>query len=112
MARATAVEVVLNSVIASPMVQYRGPFVLGLLEEARFAVNIMQKDLLLALEMGRELDVPLPPVVVTNEMLTAARDMGPAAQDCAVVCQVLARIAGLQGERSFLGLYAFGAEMF
>ncbi|OGQ72921.1 MAG: hypothetical protein A3G94_05220, partial [Deltaproteobacteria bacterium RIFCSPLOWO2_12_FULL_60_16] len=72
-ARATAVEVLLNSVIASPMVKYRGPFVLKMPDEAWFDVNMMQKDLLLALEMGRELDVPLPTTAVTNEMLTAAR---------------------------------------
>jgi 3-hydroxyisobutyrate dehydrogenase-like beta-hydroxyacid dehydrogenase len=96
-ARATAVEVLLNSVIASPMVQYRGPFVLGLPEEAWFDVNMMQKDLLLALEMGRQLDVPLPTTAVTNELLTAARGMGLAAQDFAVLFQVLARMSGLQG---------------
>jgi 3-hydroxyisobutyrate dehydrogenase-like beta-hydroxyacid dehydrogenase len=96
-ARETAVEVLLNSVIASPMVQYRGPFVLGLPEEAWFDVNMMQKDLLLALEMGRQLDVPLPTTAVTNEMLTAARGMGLAAQDFAVLFQVLARMSGLPG---------------
>ena len=95
-ARETAVEVLLNSVIASPMVKYRGPFVLGLPEEAWFDVNMMQKDLLLALEMGRELDVPLPTTAVTNEMLTAARGMGLADKDFAVVFEVLARMAGLQ----------------
>jgi 3-hydroxyisobutyrate dehydrogenase-like beta-hydroxyacid dehydrogenase len=94
-ARETAVEVLLNSVIASPMVKYRGPFVLGLPGEAWFDVNMMQKDLLLALEMGRELDVPLPTTAVTNEMLTAARGMGLADQDFAVVFEVLARMAGL-----------------
>jgi 3-hydroxyisobutyrate dehydrogenase-like beta-hydroxyacid dehydrogenase len=95
-ARQTAVEVLLNSVIASPMVQYRGPFVLGLPEEAWFDVNMMQKDLLLALEMGRTLDVPLPTTAVTNEMLTAARGLGLAREDFAVLFQVLARLAGLQ----------------
>jgi 3-hydroxyisobutyrate dehydrogenase-like beta-hydroxyacid dehydrogenase len=94
--RETAVEVLLNSVIASPMVKYRGPFVLGLPEEAWFDANMMQKDLLLALEMGRELDVPLPTTAVTNEMLTAARGMGLAEKDFAVVFEVLARMAGLK----------------
>jgi 3-hydroxyisobutyrate dehydrogenase-like beta-hydroxyacid dehydrogenase len=94
-ARETAVEVLLNSVIASPMVKYRGPFVLGLPEEAWFDVNMMQKDLLLALDMGRELDVPLPTTAVTNEMLTAARGMGLAEKDFAVVFEVLARLSGL-----------------
>jgi 3-hydroxyisobutyrate dehydrogenase-like beta-hydroxyacid dehydrogenase len=95
-ARETAVEVLLNSVIASPMVKYRGPFVLGLPQEAWFDVNMMQKDLLLALEMGRELDVPLPTTAVTNEMLTAARGMGLADKDFAVVFEVLAQMAGVQ----------------
>jgi 3-hydroxyisobutyrate dehydrogenase-like beta-hydroxyacid dehydrogenase len=94
-ARETAVEVLLNSVIASPMVQYRGPFVLGLPEEAWFDVNMMQKDLLLALEMGRGLDVPLPTTAVTNEMLTAARGLGLAGEDFAVLFRVLARLSGV-----------------
>jgi 3-hydroxyisobutyrate dehydrogenase-like beta-hydroxyacid dehydrogenase len=94
--RETAVEVLLNSVIASPMVKYRGPFVLGLPEEALFDVNMMQKDLLLALELGRDLDVPLPTTAVTNEFLTAARGMGLADKDFAVVFEVLARMSGLR----------------
>src|SRR4029434_3648458 len=44
-ARKTAVEVLTNSVIASPMVQYRGPMVLGLPEEAWFDMRMMQKDM-------------------------------------------------------------------
>jgi 3-hydroxyisobutyrate dehydrogenase-like beta-hydroxyacid dehydrogenase len=94
-ARATAVEVLLNSVIASPMVQYRGPFVMQMPDEAWFDVNMMQKDLQLALEMGRRLDVPLPTTAVANEMLTAARGMGFEEKDFAVVFEVLARMSGL-----------------
>ena len=94
--RQTAVEVLLNSVIASPMVKYRGPFVLDMPDEAWFDVNMMQKDLLLALEMGRQLDVPLPSTAITNEMLTAARGMGLADKDFAVLFEVLARMAGMK----------------
>jgi len=92
-ARETAVEVLLNSVIASPMVKYRGPFVLNMPGEAWFDVNMMQKDLLLALEMGRQLDVPLPTTAITNEMLTAARGMGLAEKDFAILFETLARMA-------------------
>jgi 3-hydroxyisobutyrate dehydrogenase-like beta-hydroxyacid dehydrogenase len=92
--RETAVEVLLNSVIASPMVKYRGPFILDMPDEAWFDVNMMQKDLLLALEMGRQLNVPLPTTAITNEMLTAARGMGLAEKDFAVLFEVLARMAG------------------
>jgi 3-hydroxyisobutyrate dehydrogenase-like beta-hydroxyacid dehydrogenase len=93
-ARQTAVEVLLNSVIASPMVKYRGPFVLDMPDEAWFDVNMMQKDLLLALEMGRQLDVPLPTTAITNEMLTAARGMGLVDKDFAILFETLARLAG------------------
>jgi 3-hydroxyisobutyrate dehydrogenase len=93
-ARATAVDVLLNSVIASPMVKYRGPFVLNMPDEAWFDVNMMQKDMLLALELGRQLDVPLPTTAVTNEMLTTARAMGLAEKDFAILFEALARMAG------------------
>jgi 3-hydroxyisobutyrate dehydrogenase-like beta-hydroxyacid dehydrogenase len=94
--RETAVEVLLNSVIASPMVKYRGPFVLKMPDEAWFDVNMMQKDLLLALEMGRQLDVPLPTTAITNEMLTAARGMGLAEKDFAILFEVLGKMAGMK----------------
>ncbi len=92
-ARETAAEVLLNSVIASPMVKYRGPFVLKMPDEAWFDVNMMQKDMNLALELGREVNVPLPTTAATNEMLTAARGLGLAEQDFAVVFEVLARLS-------------------
>jgi 3-hydroxyisobutyrate dehydrogenase-like beta-hydroxyacid dehydrogenase len=94
--RETAVEVLLNSVIASPMVKYRGPFVLKMPDEAWFDVNMMQKDMLLALEMGRQLEVPLPATAITNQMLTAARGMGLAEKDFAILFEALARMAGLK----------------
>jgi 3-hydroxyisobutyrate dehydrogenase-like beta-hydroxyacid dehydrogenase len=94
--REVAVDVLTHSVIASPMVQYRGPFVLQLPAESWFDVNMMQKDLLLALEMGRRLDVPLPTTAITNEFLTAARGMGLEKYDFAVIFKVLAQMAGLK----------------
>ena len=93
--RETALEVMLNSVIASPSLKYRTPFILNMPDEAWFNVNMMQKDMLLALEMGRELDVPLPTVSASNEYLTAARAMGLAKEDFAIVYKVLAKMSGL-----------------
>jgi 3-hydroxyisobutyrate dehydrogenase-like beta-hydroxyacid dehydrogenase len=94
-ARETAVDVLTHSAVASPMIQYRGPFVLQQPEEAWFDVNMMQKDMLLALELGRQVDVPLPTTAVSNEFLTAARGMGMAKLDFAVVFDVLARMSGI-----------------
>jgi 3-hydroxyisobutyrate dehydrogenase-like beta-hydroxyacid dehydrogenase len=93
--RAKAVEVLLGTVIASPMVTYRGPFVLGQPDEAWFNVNMMQKDMLLALELGRQLDVPLPTTATTNELLTAARGMGLAEKDFSILFEVLATMSGV-----------------
>jgi 3-hydroxyisobutyrate dehydrogenase-like beta-hydroxyacid dehydrogenase len=94
--RDVAVEVLLNSVIASPMVKYRGPFVLEMPDEAWFDVDMMQKDMLLALELGKQLDVPLPTTGLTNEFLTAARGMGYEKQDFAALFDVLAKMAGVE----------------
>jgi 3-hydroxyisobutyrate dehydrogenase-like beta-hydroxyacid dehydrogenase len=94
--REVAVDVLVNSAIASPMVKYRGPFVLKLPDEAWFDCNMMQKDMLLALDMGRALDVPLPTTAISNEFLTAARGMGLAKEDFAVVFQVLAQMSGVK----------------
>jgi 3-hydroxyisobutyrate dehydrogenase-like beta-hydroxyacid dehydrogenase len=95
-AREVAVEVLTNSAVASPMIKYRGPFVLQLPAEAWFNVNMMQKDMLLALELGRQLDVPMPTTAVSNEFLTAARGMGMVEQDFAVVFDVLAAMCGVK----------------
>jgi 3-hydroxyisobutyrate dehydrogenase-like beta-hydroxyacid dehydrogenase len=94
--REVAVEVLVNSVIASPMVKYRGPFVLHMPDEAWFDCNMMQKDMNLALEMGRQLEVPLPTTAATNEFLTAARGMGLEKQDFAVIFDVLANLSGVK----------------
>ena len=93
--REVAVEVLVNSAVASPMIKYRGPFVLQLPKEAWFNVNMMQKDMLLALELGRKLDVPMPSTAVANEFLTAARGMGLVQEDFAVVYEVLVRMSGV-----------------
>ena len=70
-------------------------FVLKQPAEAWFNVNMMQKDMLLALELGRKLDVPMPSTAVANEFLTAARGMGLVQEDFAVVYEVLARMSGV-----------------
>ena len=96
--REVAVDVFTHGVVGSPMVQYRGPFVVKLPDEAWFDVNMMQKDMLLALEMGRRLNVPLPTTAVTNEFLTAARGMGYEKRDFAVMFKVLEHLSGGAGE--------------
>ena len=94
-AREIAVDVLTHSAVASPMIQYRGPFVLKQPEQAWFDVNMMQKDMVLAMELGRQLDVPLPTTAISNEFLTAARGMGMEKLDFACMFDVLARMSGI-----------------
>jgi len=94
--REVAVDVLVHSAVASPMIQYRGPFVLQQPDEAWFDVNMMQKDMLLAMDLGRRLNVPVPTTALTNEFLTAARGMGWEKKDFAVVFDVLAHMSGAQ----------------
>ena len=94
--REIAIEVLSNGVIASPMIQYRANFVRKLPDEPLFNVNMQQKDMLLALEMGRKLNVPLPTTAITNEFLTAARGMGYEDKDFSVIFNVLAKMSGLE----------------
>jgi len=93
--RGRAVDTLLKSVIASPMVRYRGPFVLGMPEEAWFNVPMMQKDVELALDLGHQVGVPLPATSLCQTVLTAARSLGLGEYDFAVVFDVLARLSGL-----------------
>jgi 3-hydroxyisobutyrate dehydrogenase-like beta-hydroxyacid dehydrogenase len=94
--RETVVEAMLESVIASPVLGYRGPFILegNMPEEALADVTLQQKDMLTALELGRRLGSPLPLTAAANEMLNAARGMGIDHNDFVVVYRVYRALAG------------------
>ena len=94
--REVALEVLLNSVVASPALKYRAPLILEPPAEPLFDVNMIQKDLLLALDMGQRLGVPLPTGATANQWLNAARGMNLADQDFTVLFQVLARLSGIE----------------
>jgi len=67
-----AIEIIQQSAIASPAIQQRAPYILTPPEHSLFSIKLMQKDLLLALELGRQLGVPLLNTALSNEALTAA----------------------------------------
>jgi 3-hydroxyisobutyrate dehydrogenase-like beta-hydroxyacid dehydrogenase len=96
-ARETAVDAMLKSVVSSPVLSYRGPFILErrMPDEAFADVDLQQKDLMLALETGRRLGVPLPTAAASNELLNACRGMGIGHHDFVVVYEVYRRLAGI-----------------
>ncbi len=101
-ARAVAVEALLQSVVSSPMLQYRGPFVLpgNMPSQAWSNVNLQQKDMTLGLATGKRLATPLPTSTAANELLTAARGMGLEQYDFAIVYEVFRALNGLSGTRT------------
>ena len=87
-----ALDVMTQSPIGSPMLKARAELVLDLPDEAWFDVSLMQKDVALALETGRELNVPLPSAATADQLLTLARALGYERRDIASLFEVLERL--------------------
>jgi 3-hydroxyisobutyrate dehydrogenase-like beta-hydroxyacid dehydrogenase len=87
---ALAVRAMSDSPIGSPMLQARAPLVLDLPEQAWFDVQLMHKDIRLALEAARDANAPLPAASVADSMLGRAEEMGYGHRDIAALFQVLA----------------------
>ena len=94
--REAAVDAILKSVAASPVLGYRGPFILdGKMPEVPLAdVTLQQKDMLLALNLARQLGSPTPLAAAANEMMNACRGLGIDGNDFVVAHQVYRRLGG------------------
>ena len=94
--REVAVDAILKSVAASPVLGYRGPFILdGKMPAVPLAdVTLQQKDMLLALDLGRKLGSPVPLAAAANEMMNACRGLGIDGNDFVVAHQVYRRLGG------------------
>ncbi len=89
-----AIDVLISSAVGSPMLRTRGPLLLDRPDEAWFNVNLMRKDVDLALEQGRTLDVRLPSTAIADDLLVTARLLGYGDQDIVAVFDVLGHLAG------------------
>src|SRR6185437_6089696 len=94
--RAVALDAILKSVAASPVLGYRGPFILeGQMPEVPLAdVTLQQKDMLLALNLGRRLGSPVPLAAAANEMMNACRGLGIDHKDFVAAHEVYRRLGG------------------
>lgn len=95
--RDVAVDAMLKSVVASPVMGYRGPFILeGNMPDKPLAdVTLQQKDLILALEVARRQGSPVPLAAVANELLNACRGRGIDHRDFVTVFDVYHLLAGM-----------------
>jgi len=94
--REIAVDSILKSVAASPVLGYRGPFILeGKMPAVPLAdVTLQQKDMLLALDLGRKLGSPVPLAAAANEMMNACRGLGIDHRDFVTAHEVYRRLGG------------------
>ncbi len=95
-AREIALDAILKSVTAAPVLAYRGPFILeGKMPEVPLAdVTLQQKDMLLVLEMARKLGSPVLLAATANEMMNACRGLGIDRNDFVVAHRVYRHLGG------------------
>lgn len=89
---ARALDVLLESVLASPMLRYRAPFILHPPKEAWFTVSLMEKDLRLALDAAQKLGVRVPTTEAAAEVYEAAGRLGYGDAEMSAVIDVLPRL--------------------
>jgi len=96
--REAAVDAILKSVAASPVLGYRGPFILdGKMPEVPLAdVTLQQKDMSLALDLARRLGSPTPLAAAANEMMNACRGLGIDGNDFVVAHRAYRMLGGQQ----------------
>jgi 3-hydroxyisobutyrate dehydrogenase-like beta-hydroxyacid dehydrogenase len=95
--REVAIDAMLKSVVASPVLAYRAPLILeGHISDATYGnVKLQQKDMLLALTLGRKMGVPVPLGAAANEMLNACRGLGLEQNDFVTVYEVYRTLGGM-----------------
>jgi 3-hydroxyisobutyrate dehydrogenase-like beta-hydroxyacid dehydrogenase len=95
--RHLAVDAILKSVAASPVLGYRGPFILeGNMPAVPLAdVTLQQKDMQLVLEIARKQGSPTPLAAAANEMMNACRGLGIDHNDFVIAHEAYRRLGGL-----------------
>ena len=95
--RDVAVDAVLKSVAASPVLGYRGRFILeGRMPAVPLAdVTLQQKDMQLVLELARKQGSPAPLAAAANEMMNACRGLGIDHNDFVVAHEAYRRLGGM-----------------
>ncbi len=91
--RQRALDIMEASPIGSPMLRARASIILDPPEEAWFDLRFMHKDIELALETARRLQIPLPTAERADLVLGEAEELGYERRDLAALFQALEQIA-------------------
>jgi len=85
-----------NSAAKSALISAKAPFILKRDFGTNFSTKWMHKDIGLALESAKGLDLPLPLTAITQQMLQAAIAKGYGEDDFCSTIRVLEDLAGIQ----------------
>jgi 3-hydroxyisobutyrate dehydrogenase-like beta-hydroxyacid dehydrogenase len=91
--RQRALDVMEESPIGSPMLRARASVILDPPEEAWFDLRFMHKDIELALDAARSLEIPLPTAARADDVLEQAIALGYERRDLAALFKALEDIA-------------------
>ena len=92
--RKKALEVMAGSAIGSPMLKARAKFLLELPEASWFTLDLLHKDIRLALDCGRQEGTPLPSAHAADETLERAHRAGHGQRDIAALFKALTEMPG------------------
>lgn len=90
--RKVAVDTMMGTSIASPTLLGRAQLLINPPEGTWFSINLLRKDLGLALDAGKEKSVRLGSAQLAHDVLTKAKERGFGDRDIATVLQALASI--------------------
>ncbi|MBZ5601742.1 MAG: NAD(P)-dependent oxidoreductase [Acidobacteriia bacterium] len=88
-------DILNNSAAKSGLISYKAPYILERNFQTNFATKWMAKDVGLALESAKSMDVPLPATALTEQMLRAAIASGFGEEDFCSTIRVLEDWAGV-----------------
>jgi 3-hydroxyisobutyrate dehydrogenase-like beta-hydroxyacid dehydrogenase len=84
-----------NSAAKSGLISFKAPYVLARDFRTNFALKWMAKDIGLALESGKSLNVPLPATALTEQMMRAGIALGYGDDDFCSLIRVLEEWSGV-----------------
>ncbi len=89
-------EILDNSAAKSGLIAFKAPYIFRRDFGTNFSTKWMHKDISLALDSARELDLPMPLTSLTQQMFRAAMAMGYADEDICSTIKVMEHWAGVE----------------
>jgi 3-hydroxyisobutyrate dehydrogenase/2-hydroxy-3-oxopropionate reductase len=89
-------EILNNSAAKSGLISFKAPYIFRRDFATNFATKWMHKDVTMALDSARELNIPMPLTSLTQQMFRAAMAMGFADEDICSTVKVMESWAGVE----------------